>query len=73
MQQGVLQQPDVLREQVERMLEDQKSERFVENFTDQWLRLRDIDFTVPDHRLYPEYTNFFASRCWRKHTPFFVR
>lgn len=41
--------------QVERMLKDAKSQRFVESFTGQWLRLHDIDFTVPDHRLYPEF------------------
>ena len=41
-----LEQPEVLRAQVERMLGDPKSMRFVENFTGQWLRLRDIDFTV---------------------------
>ncbi len=55
-QQDELGRPDVLRAQVERMLADPKSKRFVESFTDQWLRLRDIDFTVPDQRLYPEYT-----------------
>ncbi len=47
--------PDVLRAQVERMLADPKSDRFVESFTGQWLRLNDIDFTVPDQNLYPEY------------------
>ena len=47
--------PDVLRKQVERMLRDPKSERFVENFTGQWLGLRDINFTEPDAKLYPEF------------------
>ena len=50
-----LHEPDALSAQVERMLADPKSNRFVDNFTDQWLKLRDIDFTVPDRRLYPEY------------------
>lgn len=50
-----LHNPEVLSAQVERMLRDPKSKRFVENFTGQWLKLRDIDFTVPDGRLYPEY------------------
>lgn len=50
-----LKQPRVLRAQVERLLDDPKSERFVERFTGQWLRLNDIDFTVPDQNLYPEY------------------
>ncbi len=52
---GELNQPSVLREQVERMLSDPKSQRFVERFTGQWLRLDEIDFTVPDQNLYPEY------------------
>ncbi len=50
-----LSQPDVLRAQVERMLADPKSQRLVASFTGQWLRLDDIDFTVPDDSLYPEY------------------
>ena len=52
---GDLEKPNVLRAQVERMLADPKSNRFVESFTGQWLRLYDIDFTVPDMNLYPEY------------------
>ena len=52
---GELQEPEVLRSEVERLLADPKSQRFVDNFTGQWLRLRDIDFTVPDRNLYPEY------------------
>jgi len=52
---GDLQKPELLRAQVERMLADPKSKRFVESFTGQWLRLYDLDFTVPDGALYPEY------------------
>jgi hypothetical protein len=52
---GDLHKPALLREQVERLLDDPKSDRFVESFTGQWLRLFDIDFTVPDQTLYPEY------------------
>ena len=52
---GELRRPEVRHAQVERMLGDPKSERFVDNFTGQWLRLRDLDFTVPDRLLYPEY------------------
>ena len=44
-----------LRAQVERMLNDSKAERFVDDFTDQWLDLREIDATCPDRRLYPEF------------------
>jgi hypothetical protein len=52
---GKLSQPEVLREQVERMLKHQKAAAFTENFVGQWLGLRDIDFTEPSHLLYPEY------------------
>ena len=52
---GRLSQPEVLREQVDRMLADPRSDRFVESFTDHWLMLRDINFTLPDRKVYPEY------------------
>lgn len=54
-QAGRLRNPAVLREQVERMLRDPGARRFTEDFTDHWLSLRDIDFTTPDKKLYPEY------------------
>tara|TARA_Y100001934_G_scaffold76429_1_gene95089 strand:+ start:4277 stop:6652 length:2376 start_codon:yes stop_codon:yes gene_type:complete len=41
-----------LRPQLTRMLDDPKAERFIESFTDQWLNLKEIDFTTPDRRLY---------------------
>jgi Protein of unknown function (DUF1592)/Protein of unknown function (DUF1588)/Protein of unknown function (DUF1587)/Protein of unknown function (DUF1585)/Protein of unknown function (DUF1595)/Cytochrome C oxidase, cbb3-type, subunit III len=54
-EQGKLNQPDTLRKQVERMLRDPKASAFTENFVGQWLSLRNIDATVPDPTLYPEY------------------
>jgi hypothetical protein len=36
-------------------LADDKARAFTENFTGQWLKLREIDFTVPDRKLYPEF------------------
>ena len=51
-----LRRPEVLAEQVERMLADAKSERFIDHFLDEWLDLREIDFTTPDATLYPEYS-----------------
>jgi hypothetical protein len=50
-----LQQPAIRRAQTERMLKHPKAARFVENFTGQWLDLREIDFTTPDRMLYPEF------------------
>lgn len=52
---GELKKPDVLRSQTERMLNDPKGNRFIDNFTGQWLSLRDIEFTTPDRQLYPEF------------------
>ena len=52
-----LSNPRILTRQVERMLQDEKSERFVEDFVGQWLRLKEIDATLPDKLLYPEYND----------------
>lgn len=52
-----LSRPRYLRAQVERMLDDPKTDVFVQNFTDSWLELRDINFTTPDVKLYPEFDN----------------
>ncbi len=52
---GELQKTDVLRSQVQRMLEHPKAQTLTENFTGQWLSLRDIDATTPDKSLYPEF------------------
>lgn len=55
---GRLDDPKVLREQSERLLNDPKAKRFIEDFIDQWLGLRAIDDTSPDSKLYPEYGDF---------------
>lgn len=52
---GKLSDPKIRHAQIERMVDDPKIERLVENFTGQWLDLRDIEFTTPDKKLYPEY------------------
>ncbi len=52
---GSLRRSDVLRQQVERLLDSPESSAFTKNFTGQWLDLRDIDFTQPDATLYPEF------------------
>jgi mono/diheme cytochrome c family protein len=52
---GKLARPDVLAQQVDRMLADPKSGRFIRSFTDQWLRLSEIDFTTPDPRQFPTF------------------
>lgn len=52
---GELKTPEVLHAQLERLLNDEKSDRFLKHFLDFWLDLRLIDFTVPDEKLYPEF------------------
>ncbi len=43
------------RTQAERLLDDPRSKRFVTALADQWLNLREIAFTSPDEKLYPEF------------------
>ena len=50
-----LAQPVALHAQVERLLNSRSMDRFIADFTDGWLNLREIDFTTPDKVLYPEY------------------
>lgn len=52
---GSLRRPEVLRGEVDRLLADARSDRFIADFTDQWLELRRLDETTPDPQLYPEY------------------
>ncbi len=52
---GELNDPTVLRQQVNRMLNDDRADRFVRDFCQQWLRLSEIDATSPDKTLYPEF------------------
>ena len=52
---GRLQNDDVLRSQVKRMLADEKSNSLVKNFASQWLYLRNLDSITPDLRLFPDF------------------
>ena len=52
---GQLSDPAVLVEQVDRMLDDPKSERFVRDFAGQAFRLYELKATAPERALYPEY------------------
>ena len=52
---GRLRDPEVLRQQTDRLLDDPRSDRFVTNFLDYWLDLRFLWGTTPDIVLYPEY------------------
>lgn len=60
-----------LHAQVERMLKDKKAKAFTENFTGQWLAMRDIDFTEPSARLYPEFDDMLKASMLREVHLFF--
>ncbi|MDB6129940.1 MAG: hypothetical protein JWM04_1047, partial [Verrucomicrobiales bacterium] len=50
-----LHQSAILRSEVERMLQDEKSVRFATAFPRQWLQLRSVGMFPPDKKIYPEY------------------
>jgi mono/diheme cytochrome c family protein len=55
---GKLQDPEILKGQVARMLRNQKSVDFARNFTEQWLRTRDLgEAFKPDPELFPEWND----------------
>ena len=63
--------PEVLRQQVERMLNDPKAAAFTENFVGQWLGLRNIDFTEPNYLIYPEFDHLLKVSMIRETELFF--
>lgn len=54
-EQGALTNPEVLRAQTDRLLDDARSRTFVNAFLDYWLDLRKLNETTPDQTLYPDY------------------
>ncbi|HET9863831.1 MAG TPA: DUF1592 domain-containing protein, partial [Steroidobacteraceae bacterium] len=52
---GELHDPKVLRQETARLLDDPRSRRFVDAFTDYWLDLRKIDDTSPSATIYNDY------------------
>lgn len=68
---GTLREPETLRGQVDRMLQSPKALAFTENFTGQWLRLREIDFTEPSGILYPEFDDMLKVSMLREVHLFF--
>lgn len=52
---GRIRDPNVLENQVRRMLRDPKSQSLVDNFASQWLYLRNLDAFSPDARRFPDF------------------
>ncbi len=70
-EQQKLNQPEVLRQQVERMLAHPNAATFTTNFVGQWLGLRDIDATEPSHIVYPEFDHLLKVSMIRETELFF--
>ena len=47
--------PALLLSETNRLLESELAKRFIEDFCDDWLNLREIEFTNPDQSLFPEF------------------
>ena len=71
---GKLRQPAVLQAQVDRLLDDPRSRRFVDAFLDYWLDLRKAGVTNPDENLYPDYylDDHLAESCVDESRAFFA-
>lgn len=53
---GRLREPSVLAAQAQRMIEDERADALVENFTGQWLQLRNLEAkVVPDLLMFPDF------------------
>ena len=55
---GKLSKAETLNAEVERLLNDSKAQRFIDDFLGQWLKLRQIAATDPDKKLYPEFNAY---------------
>ncbi len=68
---GRLREPGVLATQAERMLSDDRSQALVENFTGQWLQLRNLEAkAVPDLLMFPDFDDN-TRKGFRKETELF--
>ena len=70
---GKLRQPKTLRDEVERMLQDPKAERLINDFPGQWLKLRDIAATDPDQKLYGEFDLYLQNSMVAETVEYFRR
>ena len=65
-----LRDPLVLQAQVKRMLADQRSDSLMNDFTGQWLQLRNLDKVTPDLLMFPDFDDN-VRQAFRKETELF--
>ncbi|MXW34885.1 MAG: DUF1592 domain-containing protein [Chloroflexi bacterium] len=63
---GRLSEPQVLDEQIERMLADPRSKALVENFAGQWLQLRKLRNATPDTATYTAFDENLREAMWQE-------
>jgi len=63
--------PLELLDQAHRLMEDPRHERFLVDFTNAWLNLREIEFTNPDDKLFPEFDPFLQDSMVQETRAFF--
>lgn len=51
-----LHEPEVLKQQVARLLKNERSQVFVHDFAEQWLHLDELDHALPSEEFFPEFT-----------------
>lgn len=69
---GRILEPEVLREQVFRMLDDPKAAAFEEQFCRQWLQLHRVGAFPPDPELYPDYDRWLQKSMVEESRLFFA-
>ncbi len=68
---GLLNQPEILTSEVNRMLKNPKSVRFVDGFARQWMKVDTFLAFTPDQRLYREYDESLGQDFMREPLEFF--
>jgi hypothetical protein len=72
-QNGTLSRGDVLAAEVQRMLDDLRSDAFVDGFLDSWLSLRDLGSMPPDRSKFNDYYRYDLQTAMREETRLFTR
>ena len=68
---GELSNPEVIEQQVRRMLQDERSRSLASNFAGQWLYLRNLESFTPDMRLFPGFDDNLRQAMRRETELFF--
>jgi hypothetical protein len=70
---GNLSDPEVLARHVDRMLDDPRSDAFVQGFLDSWLGFRDLGSMPPDRSKFRSFYHYDLGTAMRQETEHFIR